>query len=150
MVSGPHVLTGYLRGQGDLETKFQVAGTIWHRTGDAGYIDAQGRLWLRGRCSARIADQAGVIYPFAVEVAAHQQRNVKQAALVAHQHQRILALECYRSPTPIELQQLKTQLAWAHIADVRVFKQLPVDKRHNAKIDYTALDKLLNKSFGKF
>ncbi|MCX6050279.1 MAG: AMP-binding protein [Chloroflexi bacterium] len=144
VVSGPHVLTGYLHGQGDLETKFQVAGTTWHRTGDAGYLDAQNRLWLMGRCSARITDQAGIIYPFAVEVAAHQHANVKQAALIAHQHKRLLVLECYQKPTSIELQQLADELAWAHVADIRVFKQLPVDKRHNAKIDYTALHKLIS------
>jgi acyl-CoA synthetase (AMP-forming)/AMP-acid ligase II len=142
-VSGPHVLTGYLAGQGDRETKFQVDGTTWHRTGDAGYLDVHGRLWLLGRCIARVEDQHGIIYPFAVEVAAHQHTNVKHAALVAHQNKRLLALECYHRPAPAQLRTLEEQLAWAHIAAIRVFKYIPVDKRHNAKIDYTALHKLI-------
>lgn len=53
VVSGPHVLAGYLHGRGDLETKFQVNGTVWHRTGDAGYFDGSGRLWFMGRCAAK-------------------------------------------------------------------------------------------------
>ena len=56
VVSGAHVGAGYVGGVGDAETKFRVGEVIWHRTGDAGYLDAHGRLWLLGRCSARIAD----------------------------------------------------------------------------------------------
>ena len=40
VVSGDHVLAGYLHGHGNDETKFAVGGTRWHRTGDAGYLDA--------------------------------------------------------------------------------------------------------------
>ena len=54
VVSGPHVLGGYLHGRGDSETKFRVNGTVWHRTGDAGYFDDTGRLWLMGRCAVNI------------------------------------------------------------------------------------------------
>ena len=46
VVSGGHVLPGYLNGEGDHETKFEVDGARWHRTGDLGYLDAAGRLWL--------------------------------------------------------------------------------------------------------
>jgi acyl-CoA synthetase (AMP-forming)/AMP-acid ligase II len=55
VVSGPHVLGGYLHGRGDSETKFRVNGAVWHRTGDAGYFDRAGRLWLMGRCAAKIS-----------------------------------------------------------------------------------------------
>ena len=48
VVSGRHVLAGYLNGVGDEETKFRVEGKVWHRTCDAGYLDASGRLWLLG------------------------------------------------------------------------------------------------------
>ena len=59
VVSGAHVLPGYLDGKGDTETKFDVVGkdgahTRWHRTGDAGTRDADGRLWLLGRCAAAV------------------------------------------------------------------------------------------------
>ena len=48
VVSGGHLLKGYLHGVGDEETKFRVNGTTWHRTGDSGYFDDRGRLWLPG------------------------------------------------------------------------------------------------------
>src|SRR5205807_2602319 len=44
VVSGGHVLPGYLHGRGDEETKFRVDGVVWHRTGDAGHRDDRGRL----------------------------------------------------------------------------------------------------------
>ena len=46
VVAGGHVLPGYLNGEGDVETKFEVDGARWHRTGDLGYLDGAGRLWL--------------------------------------------------------------------------------------------------------
>ena len=46
---------------GDEETKITVGEHVWHRTGDAGYLDAQGRLWLLGRCSAKANDNDGVL-----------------------------------------------------------------------------------------
>ena len=142
VVSGAHVLQGYLHGQGDTETKFKVGGVTWHRTGDAGYLDAQGRLWLLGRCAARIQDQHGVIYPFAVECALCEDPRVRRSALVRHQGMRVLVLELKGANTT-DAQELEAQLGWAHLDEV-VFRKIPVDKRHNAKVDYPALYALLD------
>lgn len=148
VVSGDHVLPGYLHGQGDAETKFRVDGVPWHRTGDAGYRDEQGRLWLLGRCSAKLTDTWGTIYPFAVEAAAQTQPGIHRSALVAHQGQRVLLIEwaehfpkAARSPA---LQDLQTALTWAQIHQFHPC-QIPVDKRHNAKVDYPALKRLLDR-----
>jgi acyl-CoA synthetase (AMP-forming)/AMP-acid ligase II len=70
VVSGDHVLRGYLHGRGESENKFRVAGSVWHRTGDAGYFDHKKRLWLLGRCAARVDDGRGALYPLGVEQAA--------------------------------------------------------------------------------
>ena len=46
VVSGSHVLPGYLNAEGDTETKFEVDGVRWHRTGDLGsfLVDANDQL----------------------------------------------------------------------------------------------------------
>lgn len=141
VVRGDHVLPGYLHGRGDEETKFQVDGQLWHRTGDAGYVDALGRLWLLGRCAAKIRDARGMLYPFTVECAASHDPNVKRVAVVQQNQQRVLVIE-WREPQP-SLKELKADLRWAEIDEVRTLKAIPVDKRHNAKVDYPALSKLL-------
>jgi acyl-CoA synthetase (AMP-forming)/AMP-acid ligase II len=144
VVVGDHVLKGYLHGRGDEETKFKVGETVWHRTGDAGGFDAQGRLWLLGRCSARINDANGVLYPFAVEcVVAQEQSGVRRAALVAESGRRLLAIEPDAEFTTATIRSLQEKLLWAHVGEIRSFPSLPVDKRHNAKIDYPALRRLL-------
>ncbi len=144
VVSGPHVLAGYWQGQGDAETKFRVEDTVWHRTGDAGYFDSRGRLWLLGRCMARVEDARGVIYPFAVECAAQRHAEIKRAAFVAHRARRLLVVELYGSVKDDLSGRLLREMEWAHIDEVRVLRHLPVDKRHNAKIDYGALRRMLD------
>jgi acyl-CoA synthetase (AMP-forming)/AMP-acid ligase II len=144
VVSGTHVLPGYLGGCGDEETKFTVDGRRWHRTGDAGYLDDQGRLWLLGRCAARIEDERGTLYPFAVECAAIEQPGVRRAAAISDNGRRILAVQLYHRGTTEDLVRLKQAFAWAGIDEVQVYESLPVDKRHNAKIDYPTLSRIVS------
>jgi olefin beta-lactone synthetase len=143
VVRGPHVLPGYLHGQGDAETKFRVDGAVWHRTGDAGYLDARGRLWLLGRCSARIDDAHGTLYPFAVECAASAQPNVRRVAMVQLAGRRALAVEPLDHTRPLDLARLRAEVAWAGIEEIVPLRHIPVDRRHNAKVDYPALRRML-------
>lgn len=146
VVTGGHVLKGYLNGRGDHETKFRVDGETWHRTGDAGYLDARGRLWLLGRCVGRIDDAHGRLYPFAAETAAYQDARVKRAAVVADNGKRLLVLEWYDPKLPGDVEAIRRSLAWALIDEVRIWDRIPVDNRHNAKIDYPALRHLLGEA----
>ncbi len=145
VVSGEHVLSGYLHGRGDEETKFRVNGEVWHRTGDAGWLDEQGRLWLLGRCVAKIRDARGELYPFAAETAVYQDANVKRAAVFSHRGKRTLVLEYHEPDTRPDLPALAAALGWAHVDVVRVCRSIPVDSRHNAKIDYPALYRMLDR-----
>src|SRR5690606_19153868 len=140
-----HVLPGYLHGAGDRETKFRVDGRIWHRTGDAGCLDERGRLWLLGRAQARLSDDRGTLYPFAVEAAACAVAGVRRSALVQVDGKRVLVIEpAAKAPSDLPAI-ISRQLAWAHLDQVRPMKSIPVDKRHNAKIDYPALMQRLGK-----
>jgi acyl-CoA synthetase (AMP-forming)/AMP-acid ligase II len=143
VVSGAHVLPGYLHGQGDAENKFRVGTCIWHRTGDLGYLDAQGRLWLLGRREASQQDTRGTLYPFAVECALSDFPTLRRSAALVMHDKRMLALEFQQKPSKEMLIELQKRIAWATIDRIYVCKHLPVDKRHNAKIDYPSLRSLL-------
>lgn len=151
VVSGNHVLPGYWQGRGDEETKFRANGMIWHRTGDSGYLDEQGRLWLLGRCAARITDAQGTLYPFAVETAASSFPGIERTAVMQHQGQRILFVELqpaigkHFEKSKADLTALQEALKWAHLECCKICEYIPVDRRHNAKIDYQALQKYLKK-----
>jgi acyl-CoA synthetase (AMP-forming)/AMP-acid ligase II len=145
VVAGEHVLSGYLGGLGDSETKFKVGDRTWHRTGDAGYLDGSGRLWLLGRAAAKLCDEHGVIYPFAVECAAMAVEGVHRCALVQYEASRVLVAQLEPDEIPAVSTGIARQLAWAHLAEVLVVGEIPVDRRHNAKVDYPALRALLKR-----
>jgi acyl-CoA synthetase (AMP-forming)/AMP-acid ligase II len=141
VVSGDHVVRGYLGGRGDDESKVRVGNRVWHRTGDAGYLDARGRLWLMGRCGAKADDARGVLYPFAVEIAAQIIAGVNRCALLAYEGRRLLLVEVSPGAPRETTRAIHSQLAWARLDEVRLVPKLPLDHRHNAKIDYAALRK---------
>ena len=142
VVSGAHVVTGYLHGRGDEETKFRVDGVVWHRTGDLGSLDARGRLWLLGRASAAIQDSRGTLYPFALECSARMKRPGSRVAVVQSEGKRVLVVEA-ASLRESERAEWREALAWAHLDDVVSVERIPVDRRHNSKVDYPALMKLV-------
>jgi olefin beta-lactone synthetase len=148
VVSGPHVLDGYLAGPGDGLTQFEADGRRWHRTGDAGYLDGAGRLWLCGRCAARIEDERGILYPFGVERSAQGVPGVRRAALLGMNGKRVLAVERSGPDRTWDGTELKRTLAWAELDAVAVLKAIPLDHRHNSKVDYPALRKRLRRDFG--
>lgn len=144
VVAGPHVVPGYLGGEGDGETKLAMAERTWHRTGDAGRIDGQGRLWLLGRCSARIEDCRGILYPYAVEAGLSCHPGIARSAFLSHGGKRLLVLEPRRGAA-VDVPDLLGPLAWAGVEAVVLVRRLPVDARHNAKVDYPALRRLLDR-----
>jgi olefin beta-lactone synthetase len=144
VVSGDHVLTGYLSKADEWDTKFQVGTSRWHRTGDAGTIDEQGRLWLLGRCSSGIEVNGEKVYPFPVELVARQHPDVRNAAMVLAHGERTLAIEPHRKQVSSQqFEDLRCRVPSAQVQRIRIVRRIPVDRRHNAKIDYDALRTLL-------
>ncbi|MEP3276204.1 MAG: AMP-binding protein [Stappiaceae bacterium] len=140
LVTGDHVNKGYLDGRGDSENKVSINGRIWHKTGDAGRIDAQGQLWLRGRHTAK----AGTFYPFELEAAARFWPGVTNVALVPKTDPPVLAVE------GIEAQAAGWRKKAREIDDIRIMplRSIPLDRRHRSKVDYTELGKLAKTEVG--
>lgn len=139
VVSGDLVGRGYVRPADDRETKINVEGTIWHRTGDAGYLDADGRLWLQGRCGARIEVDGRIVYPLAVEAAASVWPEVGRAALVEVGGRRVLALE-NGGGKPLSEQGCETlRRKHPYVDEVVLIDRIPVDSRHGSKVLYAEL-----------
>lgn len=141
IVAGPHVLKGYMDGQGDHETKISVGHDIWHRTGDLGTLDKEGLLWLQGRASAAIKDSKGELYPFAIETAAMTCESIQRVALCLFKYQRTLVVE-----TDQPFDQIKENLkplCDRYFIENLINMKIPLDRRHNAKVDYPSLYKML-------
>ncbi len=148
VVTGRHVVPGYLNGAGDEESKFRVDGQVWHRTGDLGRLDGEGRLWLLGRASAVIGDERGTLHPFAVECAARELLGLRRVAVVAHRGRRVLVVEPPPSGAPDRARAL-VELSWAALDDIVVVDRLPMDRRHNSKVDQQGVIALLEERNGR-
>jgi len=155
IVSGGHVLSGYLGGIGDEETKIRDGGRVWHRTGDAGWADPLGRVWLLGRCAEKLPafpaaeglPMDSLRYPFAVECALREVFPEIRMAALDGEGRRTLVV----GQTCAGEQERAISAAAEAFGMERVIylKALPLDRRHNAKIDYPALRALLGKEGGR-
>jgi len=130
------------------------AGAVWHRMGDAGYLDTHGRLWFCGRVAERLESADGPMFTEPCEQVFRVHPQVARCALIGlgDRGRQIPAVVVETKPgvhlrsgaRRQELAGALRQLALQHphTAAIRRFffhPHLPVDGRHNAKIHRLAL-----------
>ncbi|NQX34434.1 alpha/beta fold hydrolase [Herbiconiux sp. VKM Ac-2851] len=152
LISAPHLKSGYDRlWLTDREAvRDTPSGGRWHRTGDVGHLDADGRLWIEGRLRHVIATSDGPVAPVGAEQAIETVDAVRRAAVVGVGPQ---GLRQFVAVVEAEPRARRASLAAPELArDVRestghplvaVFSvaQLPTDIRHNSKIDRAGLSR---------
>ena len=117
----------------------------WHRTGDVGHLDESGRLWIEGRVDHLIHTTAGTLAPVGVEIQAELVVGVEQAAAVgvgpAGTQQLAVVITGPSTKSGVvadpDLTAEIRAAVQSPIAAVLLAPQLPVDRRHNSKIDRT-------------
>lgn len=152
LVSGPHVCRDYVDDdRAFAENKVRDAdGSVWHRMGDTGYFDAEGRFWLVGRVHSTI-DRAGVaVHPQLIEQAARgNDARIRRVAAVgmpddALGERVVLVVESDDAEVAPLVRQRLGATALAPVDALVVTRTaLPVDPRHNSKVDYQRLRELL-------
>jgi acyl-coenzyme A synthetase/AMP-(fatty) acid ligase len=117
---------------------------VWHRTGDLARRDGEGRLWLLGRRGDTVVHRGRDRYPFEIEAAALDVNGVWRAALVAHARAPEgelavqLAPDAQSSAVSAALGDLLAEHEMPAIA-VRVLATIPMDARHESKVERRAL-----------
>jgi len=119
----------------------------WHRTGDVGHLDDVGRLWVGGRLGHVVTTAAGVVTPVGVEQAVERLPGVTAAAAVGVGPTGAQQLVVVVVPeggvdrggvlAPDGFTAAVRGAVVADVAAVLVLRELPVDIRHNAKVDRT-------------
>ncbi len=152
-VFGPVVTPAY-HGKPEATRKAKIPDVngLWHRMGDAGYLDEDGGIWYCGRIADRLETAAGYFYSDLVEPIFNRHPRVKRSALVgvpvagASLQRPVVLIEPERdgqAPDPVREQELIADLeslAARHrntssIQDIQIYSQaFPVDVRHGAKI----------------
>jgi acyl-CoA synthetase (AMP-forming)/AMP-acid ligase II len=147
VVRGPHVSTEYAGDPASTaQNKISDADGIWHRLGDAGYLDAHDRLWVCGRLGHRIELANGSrMYPLMCEPIFDAHPAVRRSGLVAVRGTPVICIEPVDGPHDrLALRDELLELAAAHpnttqIRHLLFHPRLPVDPRHNSKIERPAL-----------
>jgi acyl-CoA synthetase (AMP-forming)/AMP-acid ligase II len=127
----------------------------WHRTGDVGYLDEEGRFWYCGRKSQRVETASGPMFTECVEGIINTHPAVGRSALVGlgtrGAQTPILIVEPRKTfvevntldfeiiPFPELAKELRALAATnpvsAPVMRVLFYRRFPVDIRHNAKIN---------------
>jgi acyl-coenzyme A synthetase/AMP-(fatty) acid ligase/pimeloyl-ACP methyl ester carboxylesterase len=118
----------------------------WHRTGDVGHLDTEGRLWVEGRVGHVITTADGPRTPAGIEQRVQGLSAVRLAAAVGvgppGVQQVVVVIETdpptpYVGLAPAGLAIRVRGQARVDVAAVLTVPALPVDIRHNSKIDRT-------------
>ncbi|MGY1828301.1 alpha/beta fold hydrolase [Blastococcus sp. SYSU DS0541] len=127
----------------------------WHRTGDVGHLDAEGRLWIEGRLAHVVTTAEGPITPVGPELRIEELPAVSAAAVVGvgpggaqvavavvvppGRARRRLPGAGRLTVAPAELAGAVRDAAGIDLAAVLVAGALPVDIRHQSKVDRAEL-----------
>ncbi|HMO59089.1 MAG TPA: fatty acid CoA ligase family protein [Roseiflexaceae bacterium] len=150
-VKGPVVTREYIhRPESTRLAKIADGDAIWHRMGDVGYFDHQGRLWFYGRKSQRVILADRTLYTEPCELVFNRHPLVRRSALVgidaADGAQRpVMVIELHDRQLlaqPAEQARIRAELlalgaahpVTAGIDTLLFYESFPVDIRHNAKI----------------
>lgn len=145
LIRAPWVSEGYL-GLWATQRAARPGSGEWHRSGDVGHVDADGRLWVEGRAVHLIRGVDGPITPVPVERAVERALEVPRCAAVGvgpvGSQQLVVVLEepgVAGGPAGAGAADVVRSVVGHPVAAVLTAPSLPVDIRHNAKIDRAAV-----------
>ncbi|MEJ2095825.1 MAG: fatty acid CoA ligase family protein [Deltaproteobacteria bacterium] len=147
VVQGDVVTRRYFdRIRDDMMSKITEHDTFWHRMGDLGWMDKDGRLWFCGRKSHRVITSRGTLYTVPCEAIFNNHPSVFRSALVGigpkPEQQPVICIELenpagkkQRAKIETELHALATSsVITQSIRRILFHRSFPVDIRHNSKI----------------
>jgi acyl-CoA synthetase (AMP-forming)/AMP-acid ligase II len=159
--------------QGDMVTKeyylmpeqtalakiYDSQGRFWHRIGDIGYLDQEGKLWFCGRKSYRVELAGKMLSSVQCEAIFNTHSAVARSALVRIDlaDYPIAAIVIELKDRAVNKEQLIKELKelgqkYEHTKDISYFffhSHFPVDVRHNIKIDRRALQQYAKQQFNQ-
>jgi acyl-CoA synthetase (AMP-forming)/AMP-acid ligase II len=148
-VAGEHVCRGYYRNPGAVAaTKIiEPDGTLWHRTGDLCKLDEENRIWIVGRVHNAIQRGGRLLFPVKAEIVMKQLPFVANAAYVglpdAALGERAVAVytlrEDHAGAADAAAVCAALEQAGVVVDEIRRVDAIPLDPRHNSKVEYGVL-----------
>ncbi len=148
-IRAAHMRDGYDRLWATEDAASQPPG--WHRSGDVGHLDGTKRLWVEGRLGHVITGGDGPITPVGIEQAVSELAGIADVAAVGvgPAGAQVLAVVVVLSEAQRRAGlashdlagRVRDKITWADVAAVLTAPALPVDTRHNSKIDRSRVAK---------
>ncbi|MDQ3109434.1 MAG: AMP-binding protein [Bacteroidota bacterium] len=137
-VSGAHVLQHYIENaEAEKRNKIFTDEKVWHRTGDAGFINEHGQLFLCGRCSTLIYVNGKMLAPFLWEGWFSSLPGIRMGTILEKGKQVIAVLQ---AGADCDKEEVKRKALRRFPFDKILFiEMIPRDPRHFSKIDYGKL-----------
>jgi acyl-coenzyme A synthetase/AMP-(fatty) acid ligase len=148
IVKGPNVTQRYMwneKANRYAKIEDDITGMFWHRTGDLGRKDKEGRVWYYGRKSQRVISRGNTYFTIPCEAIFNQHPAVQRSALVGiNNNGNVVPTICIELKKGIEksAQLAKDLLTLAKnndltrdVSEILFHRKFPVDPRHNAKIN---------------
>lgn len=131
------------------EAKIYDENSFWHRMGDVGFFDEDGKLWFLGRKSHVLKTKAGYLFPIPTEAIFNRHPDVLRSALIGigpmNEMTPAIVIErkdgrylLGREKNIFESELILLGKNYPHTKDISTFyysSGFPVDVRHNIKID---------------
>jgi acyl-coenzyme A synthetase/AMP-(fatty) acid ligase len=146
-IRAPHMRDGYDKLWATQDAASRPSG--WHRSGDVGHLDDDGRLWVEGRIGHVVTTAAGPVTPVGIEHAVGEVPGVglvgvvgvgpvgtQQVVVVVETNARSRKAELASADLAANVRRVASPI---DVAAVLVVPSIPVDKRHNSKIDRTRI-----------
>jgi acyl-coenzyme A synthetase/AMP-(fatty) acid ligase len=151
IVSSPNATKAYYQMEEKTnEAKISDGQQLWHRMGDVGHIDDDGKLWFCGRSKHVVSVDGLNYYPINVESIYNEHPDIKRSALIKLEKTNEPAIVIEPNKNTSKSRELIVKelriLAkdFPHTSGINKFffkTDFPVDVRHNIKIDRTLLSK---------
>jgi acyl-CoA synthetase (AMP-forming)/AMP-acid ligase II len=150
IVRSPSVTREYFRRpEPTAAAKILNGETFWHRIGDVGYLDDEGLLWFCGRKAHIVYTADGPLYSVCCEGIFETHPLVYRAALVGigprGRQKPVVVIEPFPGKMPYNIIEEELQLLarsmtlTSKIETFEFINAMPVDTRHNVKINREAL-----------
>lgn len=144
IVSGDHVLREYFNNtEGLKRNKIFIGETCWHRTGDSGYMDEGGNLFLTGRCATLIHRNEKIFAPFIYEGFFQTIPGVEMGTIMLSGQKLVAVIELNDASLKNAVEE-KAGASGIDFEKIIFMQKIPRDPRHNSKIDYALLRQQLN------
>ena len=156
IVTGGHVCRDYYNNE-EAFARAKIRDTdnrVWHRTGDLGYVDQAGYLWIVGRVHSAIDRGGRYYFPVRAEVILNRCNGIRQGAFLGLEDPQL----GQRNTVVVQLDknsEIDEQSALAEVQ--RLFQKneipidgfycvdtIPMDPRHHSKVEYEILRTQLN------